>query len=103
MAKYIIYEQEGTKKRKKVKEGFRWLCLLFGPLWFFGHGMVGKGLLWSIVAVVLAPFTLGIGSLVIWIITGFIASGSVQKELANSGWKCLGYEDALNTKESGKA
>lgn len=103
MAKYIIYEQEGTRKRKKVKEGFRWMCLLFGPLWFFSHGMIGKGLLWLVAAVALGIFTVGIGSLVIWIITGFIASGAEQKELASGGWKCLGYEDTLNAEESGKA
>jgi len=103
MARFILYEHEGTEKRKRVKEGFRWLCFAFGPFWFFAHGMIGKGLLWFIAALILAPFTFGIGTVVLWIIAGFVASSAEQKELASSGWKCLGYEDDLIVNASKKA
>ena len=100
MARYILFEQEGTKKRKRVKDGFRWMCLLFGPFWFFSHGMVAKGLLWLIAAIAGAILLVGIGGVVVWIIAGFMASSAEQDTLKKSGWKCLGFEDEYIKNES---
>jgi len=97
MARYKVFENPANNYREKVKEGFNWVVLLFGPFWYLFNGMVGKGLAWTFVAVLAAAFTVGIGGLVVWVIAGFIANGEKEKKYLQQGWRFIGYDDQLSS------
>lgn len=92
MARYGVYENPLNGYREKVKEGFNWLVLLFGPLWFFFNGMVGSGLGWLLVALLAGSFTFGFGGIVVWIIAGARAGSAMGSRYLRQGWKPVGYE-----------
>ncbi|MDN5362686.1 MAG: hypothetical protein PWP70_1733 [Moorella sp. (in: firmicutes)] len=97
MGRVKIYENPVNNYREKVKEGFNWWVLLFGPLWYLFNGMVGQGIGWFMVAVFAGYFTLGIGTVIVWIIAGAKANADKEKKYLQKGWKFVGYEDEINS------
>lgn len=93
MAKYKVYQNPSNGYTEKVKEGFNWLVFFFGPIWYLFNGMVGQGVAWLVVAILLSSFTLGIGGLIIWIIAGAKANGEKEKKYLSNGWKFIGYDE----------
>ncbi|MDD2586358.1 MAG: DUF2628 domain-containing protein [Syntrophomonadaceae bacterium] len=71
----IIYENPKSGERIRVKRGFNWLVLGFGPLWFLFKDMVLTGLIWLSVALVVGLFTAGIGGILVWLIASLFANG----------------------------
>jgi len=39
VARYKIFENPQNNYTERVKEGFNWPVLLFGPLWYLFNGM----------------------------------------------------------------
>ncbi|AOQ24764.1 hypothetical protein MTAT_04370 [Moorella thermoacetica] len=97
MGKIKVYENPRNNYREKVKEGFNWWVLLFGPLWYLFNGMAGKGIGWLLVAILAGAFTLGIGAIVVWIVAGAKANADKEKKYLEQGWKFVGYEDEINS------
>lgn len=95
MAKWKVYENQANGYRERVKDGFNWVVLLFGPFWYLFNGMVGMGLFWLLVALLVGIPTVGIGGLIVWIIAGFMANSQKEKKYLQKGWKYLGYEDEI--------
>lgn len=94
-----IYENPQNGYREEIPTGFNVWVLLFGPFWYLFNGMIGKGILWFVVALILASFTFGIGALVIWIILAFKANKAREKQYLSNGWKFIGYENRIKNKE----
>lgn len=102
MAKYKVYKNPHNNYREKVKDGFNWWVLLFGPFWYLFKGFIGKAILWFIVALVVGSFTVGIGAIIVWLICAFKANKALQERYLSKGWEYLGYEDELNKKREEK-
>lgn len=95
MARWKIYENPVNGYRERVKDGFNWVVLFFGPLWYFFNGLPGKGFGWFLVAVLVGAFTFGFGAIVVWLIAGVKANTEKEKMYLEKGWKFAGYEDEL--------
>lgn len=78
MAKYKVFENPNNGHQVEIKDGFNWVILFFGPIWYLLNGMIGKGLGLLLLAIVLAPLTFGIGSIIVWIVAG--KKGNKEKE-----------------------
>lgn len=95
MARFKVYENPANGYQEKVKDGFNWWVLIFGPLWYLFNGMALQGLAWVLVAFVAGFFTLGIGGLVVWIIAGAKANTEKEKKYLRDGWKFIGYDSDI--------
>lgn len=93
MARYKVFENPSNKHREKVKDGFNWVVFLFGPLWYLFNGFVGQAIGWLAVAALVGFFTLGIGTVVVWLIAGFRANKSLASKYLHQGWRLVGYEE----------
>ncbi|MGE5626656.1 MAG: DUF2628 domain-containing protein [Solirubrobacterales bacterium] len=92
MAKYKVYKNPANGYTEKVKDGFNWVVLLFGPIWYLFNSMVGKGVAWLLVAILAGSFTFGIGGIIVWIIAGAKANGDKEKSFLSQGWIFERYE-----------
>ena len=96
MAKYKVYKNPANDHVERVKDGFNWLVLFFGPIWYLFNGFIGQGIAWLLIALVAGALTLGIGGIIVWIIAGVKANKSKEKAFLNEGWIYVGYEDEIN-------
>lgn len=87
MAKgYYVLEHPQNKTRERVPDGFNWWVFLFGPIWYFFNGLVGQGLGWFMVALLVALLTSGFGPIIVWLIAAFGAYGARKDMLLQKGW-----------------
>ena len=93
MAKYKVFENPSNGHREKVKDGFNWVVLFFGPIWYLFNGMAAQGLGWLLVAVIAGSFTMGLGAVVVWIVAGVKANAGLAGKYLRDGWKHVGWED----------
>jgi hypothetical protein len=94
MKKYKLYENPTNGYTEKIKEGYNWPVMLAGPCWYLYNGMIGKGLMWLLLAIVIGAFTAFIGAIVVWIIAGAKANKEKEQELLKKGWIFKGCEEA---------
>ena len=97
-----IYENPQNGYREKVPTGFNIWVLLFGPFWYLFNGMIGKGILWLVVAALVGSFTFGLGALLVWIILAFKANKTREKQYLTNGWKFIRYENEIDDKNNEK-
>jgi hypothetical protein len=97
MARYKVYRNPHNGHTEKVKDGFNWVVLFFGPLWHLFNGLVAQGIGWLLIAFIAGLPTLGIGSIIVWIIAGFKANKQKEKKYLENGWHYIGYEGEENT------
>ncbi|CFX15485.1 Protein of unknown function DUF2628 [Syntrophomonas zehnderi OL-4] len=86
---FVTYENPRNGKRTRVKRGFNWLVMGFGPLWFLFNGMILCALLWLTAAMVVGLLTAGIGGLLMWPFAGFFANGQRERRLIKRGWRTV--------------
>lgn len=86
---FITYENPSNGKRVRVKRGFNWLVMGFGPLWFLFNGMIFTGLIWLSIALAAGLFTAGIGGILVWLIASFFANGQKERKLIKRGWQSV--------------
>lgn len=96
MTRYKVYENTANNYREKVKDGFNWWVLIFGPLWYLFNGMAILGLGWLLAAILAGSFTFGIGGIIVWIIAGTKANADKEKKYLREGWKFIGYDDEIS-------
>lgn len=67
------YQEEFTKMRNdsNYKGKFNWAAFFFGGLWVLFKGMLLPALILLVLGCGVSFFTLGIGTLILWIIIGF--------------------------------
>jgi hypothetical protein len=97
MARYKVYRNPHNGHTEKVKDGFNWVVLFFGPLWHLFNGLVAQGIGWLLIAFIAGLPTLGIGSIIVWIIAGFKANKQKEKKYLENGWHYIGYKGEENT------
>lgn len=83
---FVTYENPRNGKRTRVKRGFNWLVMGFGPLWFLFNGMILSCLLWLSFALTVGLFTGGYGGILVWLIASFFANGQKERKLIKQGW-----------------
>ena len=84
----------GTRKRSGRIQS---VVLFFGPLWHLFNGLVAQGIGWLLIAFIAGLPTLGIGSIIVWIIAGFKANKQKEKKYLENGWHYIGYKGEENT------
>jgi hypothetical protein len=86
MAKYKVYVNTVNGHEVHIKNGFNWPVFFFGPIWYLLNGMAGKGIGWLIVAILIGLPTLGIGSVIVWIIAGVKANKDKENQYLEKGY-----------------
>lgn len=77
MARRLAFRDPSSETIEPLGEPFGY-ALLFGPLYFFGRGMWGAGVL-HLLAV---PLTVGLA----WLVVPFMAEGIVRRHYRLKGW-----------------
>jgi len=96
LAKYKVYKNPHNGHTERVKDGFNWVVFFFGPLWYLFNGLVAQGIGWLVIALIIGVPTLGLGSIVVWIIAGCKANTEKEKRYLENGWQYVGYEGEEN-------
>lgn len=78
-----------------MDDGFNWLVLLFGPVWYLLNGMIGQGLGWLLAAIIAGTIIPVVGAIIVWIIAGVKANGAKEQKYLIKGWVYKGYEDEI--------
>jgi len=80
MAQHITLQHQNSDRLvQTVKVGWSWPCFFFGCFWFLAKGMVGK----AVVFFILAFVTLGIS----WIIVPAFANKMLLEHYLSLGYK----------------
>ena len=85
MKKY--YKHPITKRIKEIDSGFNWCAFLFGVFYYGYKGMLGKGILYMIIALVLGSFTFFIGAILVWLVAGFKFNEEYENHLVKEGYR----------------
>ena len=81
----IIMEIKGTPFKKMVKiDGWSWGAFLLGVLWYWGHGMWGKGF-WYLLIALLFSWTV-IVPIALWFVMGSKFNSERYKHLSENGY-----------------
>jgi hypothetical protein len=89
MSKYKEYVNPVNNHTVQVKEGFSWMAMLFGPIFYFMNGMIGKGLAWLLAAVVVSPTV--VGPFIVWIIAGAKGNKAKEERYLEKGYTIKNY------------
>lgn len=84
----IIMINPATGKKEQVTNGYAGLWVfLFGAFYFFYKGMWMEAVLWTIIAIIVALPTMGLGYLVLQIILWFTIGNLIRNNYRKNGWK----------------
>jgi hypothetical protein len=86
----MVFKNHVTGEKRRIKQGFSWQALAFGPLYYFYVGLVRQGYLWLGVTLVLFPVFP-----IVWLILGFRANADLEKLYVSQGWDFVGYKYGL--------
>jgi len=92
MANFKVYENPTNGHSVKVKDGFNWIVLFFGPIWYLFNNMIAKGIGWLLVALLVGVPTAGIGAIIVWIIAGVKANKDKENLYLEKGYMYKGTE-----------
>lgn len=90
MAGWKVYENPKNGRRTRVKDGYNWVVFGFGPIWYLFNGLIGTALAWLAAALFVGLFTFGYGGIIVWIISGFWANKTKERQLLKKGWQYIG-------------
>ncbi|WP_408956573.1 zinc-ribbon domain-containing protein [Natroniella sp. ANB-PHB2] len=76
------FQEKGLNQQKRV-EGWNWWAFLFGALWYFYKGMVGKGIAIFIGAFIIGSIIPFLGVVPVWIYCGAKGNEDYQEHINN--------------------